>query len=61
MKTLLLVFLSLGYIVACTLIFEYTVNEVSNTWLTLSGIITFLLISFFYFRYLFKNLKKLTS
>ncbi|MBC8034232.1 MAG: hypothetical protein H7Y03_08810 [Chitinophagaceae bacterium] len=59
MKVLLLILLSLLYIVLCTLIFEYTINTASDTSLTLTGIITWLVISFFYFRYLFKNLKKL--
>ena len=61
MKILMLVLISLVYIFLCTQIFEYTINEASNTWLTVAGVIALIVLSYFYFKYLIRNLKKLNS
>lgn len=58
MKFIVPLFISLLYILALTLLFEYTINEVSNTILTITGVCVLVILSYFYFRYIFKTLKR---
>ena len=57
-KVFFLVVVTLVYIYLLTIIFEYCINEVSSTAITLAGVVLGLLISIFYARLIFKILKK---
>jgi len=57
MKIIIALIITLFYIFLVSQLFEYTVNEASNTILTLAGIVVFIFISYFYFRYIIKTLK----
>ena len=57
-KALLIIVCSLLYVFAVTYLFEYTVNEASNTSLTLIGIALFILLTWLFVALILKIRKK---